>query len=161
MPPNIHGLVWSFSSVASHVQFFATPWPRARQVSLSITNSQSLLKLMSIMSVMPSNHLILCCPLLLSPSIFSSIRVFSKKSVIRIRWPKYWSPQLQHQSFQWIFSSMIFAVFPFLLFYIISLCFVAWSCLTLCHTMGCSPLGSSVHRNSPGKNTEVGYYALL
>ena len=91
MPPNIHGLVWSFSSVASHVQFFATPWPRARQVSLSITNSQSLLKLMSIMSVMPSNHLILCCPLLLSPSIFSSIRVFSSESVLHTKWPKYWS----------------------------------------------------------------------
>ena len=69
----------------------ATPWPVACQGSLSNTNSQSLLKLMSIESVMPSSHLILCYPILLSPSIFPSIRVFSKESVIRIRWPKYWS----------------------------------------------------------------------
>src|SRR5574338_710861 len=68
-----------------------TPWTAARQASLSITNSQSLLKLMSIESVMPSNHLILCRPLLLPPSIFPSIRVFSSESVLRIRWPKYWS----------------------------------------------------------------------
>ena len=69
----------------------ATPWTAARQASLPITNSQSLLKLMSIESVMPSNHLILCYPLLLPSSIFPSIRVFSNKSVLRIRWPKYWS----------------------------------------------------------------------
>ena len=75
----------------SHVQLFATPWTTARQASLSITNSWSLLKLMSIESVMPSNHLILCHPLLLLPSIFPSIRVFSQDSVLRIRWPKYWS----------------------------------------------------------------------
>ena len=67
------------------------PWTAARQAYLSITNSRSLLKLMSIKSVMPSNHLILCCPLLLPPSIFPSIRVFSNESVLRIRWPKYWS----------------------------------------------------------------------
>ena len=85
---NIH-----FSSVQllSHVQLFATPWTVAHQASLSITNSQSLLKLMSIKSVTPSNHLILCHPLLLLPSIFPSIRVFSKESVLCIRWPKYWS----------------------------------------------------------------------
>ena len=75
----------------SHVQLFATPWTAARQASLSITNSQSLLKLTSIESVMPSNRLILCCPLLLLPSVFPSIRVFSNESVLRIRWPKYWS----------------------------------------------------------------------
>ena len=75
----------------SHVPLFATPWTAARQASLSITNSQSLLKLMSIESVMPSNHLILCCPLLLLPSVFPSIRVFSNESVLHIRWPKYWS----------------------------------------------------------------------
>ena len=69
----------------------ATPWAAARQASLSITNSQSLLKLMSIESVMPSNHLILCRPLLLLPSIFPSIRVFSSESALHIRWPKYWS----------------------------------------------------------------------
>ena len=73
----------------SHVQLFAAPWTEARQASLSITNSQSLLKLMSIESVMPFNHLILCCPLLLPPSIFPSKRVFSNESVLRIRWPKY------------------------------------------------------------------------
>ena len=68
-----------------------TPWTAARQASLSITSSWSLLKLMSIKSVMPFNHLILCRPLLLPPSIFPSIRVFSKVSVLHIRWPKYWS----------------------------------------------------------------------
>ena len=68
-----------------------TPWTAAHQVSLSITNSRSLLKLMSIMSVMPSNHLILCCPLLLLPSIPPSVRVFSNESTVRMRWPKYWS----------------------------------------------------------------------
>ena len=74
----------------SHVQLLETPWTAARQASLSITNSRSLLKLMSIESVMPSNHLILCCPLLLPPSIFPSIRVFSNESVLCIRWPKFW-----------------------------------------------------------------------
>ena len=82
-----------FSSVQSlsHVQLFATPWTAAVQASLFITNSQSLLKLMSIKLVMPSNHQILCCPLLLLLSIFPSIRVFSNESALRIRWPKYWS----------------------------------------------------------------------
>ena len=75
----------------SQVWLFVTPWTAARQASLSITNSQSLLKLMSIESVMPSNHLILCCPLLLLSSIFPCIRVFSNESVLPIRWPKYWS----------------------------------------------------------------------
>ena len=75
----------------SHVQLFETPWTAARKASLSITNSRSLLKLMSIKSVMSSNLLILHHPLLLPPSIFSSIRVFSNESVLRIRWPKYWS----------------------------------------------------------------------
>ena len=87
------GLRVPFSSIQSlsHFRLFATPWTAARQASLSITSSQSLLKLMSIESVMPSNHLILCHPLLLPPSIFPSIRVFSSESVLRIRWPKYWS----------------------------------------------------------------------
>ena len=75
----------------SHIQFFSTPWTAAHQVSLSITNSWSLLKLMSIESMMPSNHIILCRPLLLLPSIFLSIKVFSNESALRIRWPKYWS----------------------------------------------------------------------
>ena len=75
----------------SHVRLFETPWSAACQASLSITNSQNLLKLMSIESVMSSNHLILCCPLLLPTSIFPSIRVFSNESLLCIRWPKYWS----------------------------------------------------------------------
>ena len=84
---------YQFSSVQSfsHVRLFVTPWTAARQASLSITNSWSLLKLMSIESVIPSNHLILCRPLLLPPSIFPSIRVFSNESVLHIRWPKIWS----------------------------------------------------------------------
>ena len=75
----------------SHVWLFATPQTTACQASLSITNSHSSLRLMSIESVMPSNHLILCCPLLLLPSIFPIIRVLSSESVLRIRWPKYWT----------------------------------------------------------------------
>ena len=86
----------------SRVQLFATPWTAARQASLSITNSWSLLKLISIESVMPSNHLILCHPLLLLSSIFPSIRVFSNESALRNGWPKYWrfsfniSPSNEH-----------------------------------------------------------------
>ena len=93
--------IW-FSSVTLSVQLFVTPWTTARQASLSITNSQSLLKLMSIELVMPSNHRILCCPLLLLPSIFPSIRIFSNESALGIRWPKYWnfsfniSPSSEH-----------------------------------------------------------------
>ena len=75
----------------SHVQLFVTPWIAAHQASLSITSSQSLPKLMSIESVMPSSHLILCCPLLLLPLIPPSIRVFSSEPTLRMRWPKYWS----------------------------------------------------------------------
>ena len=86
-------LLTVFSSVQSlsRVRLFATPWTAACQDSLSITNYWSLLKLMSIESVIPFNYLIFCHPLLLLPSIFPSIRVFSNKSVLRIRWPKYWS----------------------------------------------------------------------
>ena len=95
----LENLTWTdMRKLISSVQFScsvvsdsATPWTVACQASLSITNSQSLLKLMAIESVMPSNHLILWCPLLLPPSIFPSIRVFSNESVLRIRWPKYWS----------------------------------------------------------------------
>ena len=82
---------FSLDQSLSHVQLFATPWTAACQASLSITNSRSLPKLVSTESVIPSNHLIFCCPLLLLPSIFPSIRVFSNKSVLHIRWPKYWS----------------------------------------------------------------------
>ena len=94
-------LTLQFSSVQSlnHVCLFATPWTAARQASLSITNPQSLLKLMSIESVMPSNHLILCRPLLLLPPIFLSIRVFSNESALRIKWPEYWAFSLsKHQN---------------------------------------------------------------
>ena len=82
---NLRGLQFN------HVRLFVTPWTGARQASLSITNSRNLLKLMSIEPVMPSNHLILCRPLLLLPLIFPSIRVFSNESVLYIRWQKYWS----------------------------------------------------------------------
>ena len=93
-----------FSSVRSlsHDRLFATPWTAECQASLSITNSWSFLKLMSIESVMLSNHLILCCPLLLPPSVFPRIRVFSNESILCIRWPKYWSfslsisPSIEH-----------------------------------------------------------------
>ena len=86
-------LGFCFSSVQlfSHVWLFATPWIAARQASLSITNSRSLLKLKFIKSVMPSSHLILSCPLLLLPPVPPSIRVFSNESTLRVRWPKYWS----------------------------------------------------------------------
>ena len=87
----VSSLCYSSVQSLSHVQLFATPWIAARQASLSITNSWSLLKLMSIKLVMPSNHLILCRLLLLPPSIFPSIRVLSSESVLHIRWPKYWS----------------------------------------------------------------------
>ena len=88
---NIDAVLFCSVKLLSHVQFFVTPWTAALQASLSITISRSLLKFMSIESVMPSNHLILRCPLLLLPSIFPSIRVFSNESALCIRWPKYWS----------------------------------------------------------------------
>ena len=75
----------------SHIWLFATPWTATCQASMSITNTQSLLKLMSIELLMPSNHFILCCPLLLPPSIFPSIRIFSNESFLHIRWPRYWN----------------------------------------------------------------------
>ena len=101
-----------FSSVQflSRVWFFATPWTTARQASLSITNTRSLPKLMSIELVMPSNRLILCRPLLLLPSIFPSIRVFSNESALLITWPKVLEFQLQHQSFQWTPRAYLLAV---------------------------------------------------
>ena len=99
--PNINKYISSVLSL-SRVRLFATPWTAACQASLSITNSRSLLKLMSIELVMPSNHLIICRPLLLPPSIFPDIKVFSNESALRIRWPKYWcfsfsiSPSNEH-----------------------------------------------------------------
>ena len=91
-PSSTRSLVqFSSTESLSHVQLCASPWTAALQASLSITNSKSLLKLMSFELVMPSNHLTLCCPLLLPPSIFPSIRVFSSELTIYIMWPKYWS----------------------------------------------------------------------
>ena len=84
-------IAFSSAQLLSHVWLFATPWTAARQASLPITNSRSSLRLMSIKSVMPSNRLLLCRPLLLLPSVFPSIRVFSNESVLHIRWPQYWS----------------------------------------------------------------------
>ena len=124
-----HLFVFFYCSVQllSHVRLSATPWTAACQAPLSITNSQSLLKLMSIESVMTCNHLILCCPFLLLPSIFPSIRVFSNKSVLYIRWPKYWSfsftispsieysglISLQSKGFSRIFSNTTVQKHPF------------------------------------------------
>ena len=88
---HIHIHIHQFSSVTQLCPTLMNPWTAACQASLSITNFWSLLKLMSIKSVMPSNHLILCCPLLFLPAVFLSIRVFSNESVLHIRWPKYWS----------------------------------------------------------------------
>ena len=107
-------LLLQFSSVQSlsRVQVFETSWIAACQSSLSIINSQSLLKLMSIESVMPSSHLILCRPLLLLPPIPPSIKVFSNESTLHIRWPKYWEFQLQHQSFQWTPRTDLLVGFP-------------------------------------------------
>ena len=86
-----HDVQFSSVQLLGHVRLFATPWTAAHQASLSIANSRSPPKPMCIEWVMPSNHLILCCPLLLLPSIFPSIRVFSNESALCIRWPKYWS----------------------------------------------------------------------
>ena len=99
----IHIFTWLFplpssGQLLSCVRLFETPWTAACQASLSIASSWSLLKFMSIESVMPSNHLILCCPLLLLPSIFPSIRVFSNESGLRISWPKYWSFSILYPS---------------------------------------------------------------
>ena len=98
-----------FNSVQllSHVQLFVTPWTAALQISLSITNSWSLLKFMSIELVMPSNHLILCRPLLLLPSIFLSIKVFSTESVLCIRWPKYWNISISPSNLGFLLGLMV------------------------------------------------------
>ena len=137
--PNKEGMVkcreeCSSASVQllSHVWLFVTPWTAAGQASLSITNSGSLLKLLSIELVMPPNHLILCLPLLLLPSIFPSIRVSSNESVLRIM-AKVLELQLQHQSFQWIFRT------DFWLLLLSGL-----SCPTLCDPIDGSPPGSPI-----------------
>ena len=114
----------------SCVQLFVTPWTEACQASLSFTISQSLLKLTSIELVVPSNHLVLCCPLLLLPSILPSIRVYYQVTDL--------CPLLMTM-----------------------LCLITQSCLILCDPMDCDPPGSSVHGDSPDKNTGVGCHALL
>ena len=135
-----------------------TPWTAAHQTSLSITNSRSLHKFMSIELMMPSNHLILCRPLLLPPSVFPSIRVFSNESVLHIRWPKYWS-----FSFSIIPSKEISGLISFrmdwwvasnnkgifLIHATYSSCLVAKSCPTLCDPMDCSLPGLPVHHQLP------------
>ena len=128
----------------SHVRIFVTPWTAARQALLSFTISWSMLKLMSIESVMPSNHFILCRPLLLLPLIFPSSRVFSNESVLHIRWPKYWSFSLSispsndkgsyWRIFRWIKSVL--------------------SCVWLCDPKDHSPPGSSVHGISQARILE-------
>ena len=109
--PN-HAYISSVQSL-SRVWLFVTQWTAAHQASLSITNFQSLLKLMSIASVMPSNHLILCRPLLLPPSIFHSIRVFSNESVLCIGWPKYWSFSLSISPFNEYSGLISFRIYSF------------------------------------------------
>ena len=115
---------------------FETPWTAARQASLSNTNSQSLLKLTSIKSVMPSNHLILCCPLLLLPSIFPNIRVFSIESVLCIKWPKYYS---ESEKWKWSRSVVSNSLRP----------------------RGLQPTRLLCPWDAPGKNTGVGCHSLL
>ena len=108
--PRVPLLVFQFISVAPNVWLFETPWTAACQAFLSITNSWSLLKLMSIKSVMPSNHLILYCPLLLLTSIFPRTGVFSNKSVLSIKWPKYWRFSFNNSpsnEYSWLISFKI------------------------------------------------------
>ena len=126
----------------SHVRLFATPWTATRPASLSITNSQSLFKLRSIQLVMPSNHLILYHPLLLLPSVFPSKRVFSDESVLRIRWPKYWS-----FSFSISPSNEYSGLISFRMNWLDLLAGQesSQSCLTFCNPIDCCLPGTSVH----------------
>ena len=141
-----------------------TRWTAARQASLSITNSRSLLRLMSIELVMPPNHLILCHPHLLLASIFRSIRIFDNESVLRIRWPKYWSfsfnvsPSNEHSgliSFRvdWLDLLAVqgtLKIFILFVIFITQYSSVAQSCPTLCDPMNCSTPGLPVHHQLPG-----------
>ena len=132
----IYSLQFSSVQSLSRVPLFVTPWTVARQASLSITNSWSPPRPMSIESVMPSNHLILGCPLLLLPSIFPSIRLFSNESALRIRWPKYWSfsfyisPSSDLRIFQTICVVGLWAcsikIIPLFLFCLLLLDFLWW-----------------------------------
>ena len=143
----MHNIIVVIQSL-SHVRRFATPWTAACQASLSFTISQSWFKLKLIESVMPSNHLILCHTLLLLPSIFPSIRVFSNELAICIRYTI-----IRYYIWLWHITTIynICAV----------LCLVTQSCQTLCNPMDCSPPGSSVHGDSLGKNIGGGYYDLF
>ena len=109
-----------FSSVASRVWLFATPWTAARQASLSITNSRNSLRLMSIESVMPSSHLTLCRPLLLLPPISPSIRVFSNESTFLMRWPKYWS--FRPKEYYYIITTWNYYFYHYICFYFHFVC---------------------------------------
>ena len=149
--------VFQFSSVQSlsPVQLFVTPWTAAHQASLSITNSQSLFKLMSIESVMPSNHLILCCPLLLPPSIFPSIRVFSNESALLMRWPKavnykqVWWEIINSISSLQIQLNSSFKIPTMFISLAIQFSSVTQSCPTLCDPMNCSTPGLPVYHQLP------------
>ena len=128
----------------SHVRLFVTSWTAARQAPLSSTTSRSLLKLMSIELVMPSNHLILCCPLLPLPSIRPSIRVFFNELALHIRWPKYWS--FSFRTLWWfdgLSSTLLFLISWYFsgVFCQLYCCSVAKSCPTLCNPMNCSMPG--------------------
>ena len=149
----------------SHVQLFATPWTAAQPASLSIINSWSLLKHVSIKTVMPSNHLIFCRSLLLPPSIFPSVGVFSNESALQIRWPKYWSLSFS------ITSSSEYSILPCSAFIIVQLshpymttrktiAFTAAKSLQSCPTL-CEPTRLLCTWNFPGKSTRVGYHFLL
>ena len=133
----------------SRVRLFATPWTAARQASLSITNSRSLLKLVSIESVMPSNQLILCRPLLLLPSIFPGLRVFSNESVLRIRWPKYWMAKEVPETIVSVWN-------------ILPLCFSFLFFLPLVKAYPPSALRAvSFDHSSPTPNTHTGTHSLV
>ena len=148
-----------------------TPWTAACQASLSITTSQSLLKLMSIESVMPSNYLILCHPLLLLPSVFPSIRVFSNESALCIRWPKDWgfsfniSPANKYSRLTSFRDSKVFLHLTAQLYgsclFLRSVCVFAQLCLTFGNPMDSSLPGSSVLGVFLSKNTGVGCHFLL
>ena len=140
----------------SHVRLFVTPWAAARQASLSFTISQSLLKLMSIESMISSNHLILCCPLLLLSSTFLSIRVFSNELVLGIRWPKYWnlsfsiSPSNEYSGMislriDWFDLCAVQGTLKSLLHLSVQFSSVTQLCLTLCDSMNRNTPGLPVH----------------
>ena len=144
-----------FSSVQllSHIRISVTPWTAACQASLSITNSWSLLKLMSIESVMPSNHLILCCPLLLLPSIFPTNRLFSNESFLFIRWPKYWSFSFSISPFNEYLGLISFSM-DWLDLLAVQGILNAQSYPTLCNAMDCSPPNSPLHEILQGRVLE-------